>query len=46
MLARGQSLKTIRDVLGHTSIESTFIYTKVDVETVRQAALEWPMRAT
>lgn len=45
MLAKGQSLKTIRDVLGHTSIESTFIYTKVDVEDVRQAALEWPMRA-
>jgi site-specific recombinase XerD len=45
MLAGGQSLKTIRDVLGHISIESTFIYTKVDVETVRQAALEWPMGA-
>jgi site-specific recombinase XerD len=45
MLASGQSLKTIRDVLGHTSIESTFIYTKVDVETVRQAALEWPIGA-
>lgn len=45
MLASGHSLKTIRDVLGHTSIESTFIYTKVDVESVRQAALEWPMGA-
>jgi integrase/recombinase XerD len=42
MLAKGQSLKTIRDILGHRSIESTFIYAKVDVEMLRQAALEWP----
>lgn len=43
MLASGHPLKTIRDILGHTSIESTFIYTKVDVDTVRNAALEWPL---
>lgn len=42
MLASGESLKTIRDVLGHESIETTFIYTKVDLPTLRQAALEWP----
>lgn len=42
MLAKGQSLKTIRDVLGHASIETTFIYTKVDLSVLRQAALEWP----
>lgn len=42
MLAEGQSIKTIRDILGHRSIESTLIYTKVDVETLRQAALDWP----
>jgi len=42
MLADGQSLKTIGDTLGHRSIESTFIYTKVDIGMLRQAALEWP----
>ena len=42
MLAEGQSLKTIRDVLGHESIETTFIYTKVDLASLRQVALEWP----
>lgn len=42
MLASGQSLKTIRDTLGHRSIETTFIYTKVDIEKLREAALEWP----
>lgn len=42
MLADGQSLKTIGDTLGHRSVESTFIYTKVDIGMLRQAALEWP----
>ena len=42
MLERGQTLKTIRDMLGHRSIESTFIYTKVDLPMLRQAALDWP----
>jgi integrase/recombinase XerD len=42
MLARGHRLKTIRDILGHRSVETTLIYTKVDVEHLRQAALEWP----
>lgn len=42
LLAQGQSIKTIRDILGHRSIETTFIYTKVDVERLREAALDWP----
>lgn len=42
ILAEGHSLKTIGDMLGHRSVESTFVYTKVDVESLRQAALEWP----
>jgi site-specific recombinase XerD len=42
LLVRGQSLKAIRDLLGHRHLDTTFIYTKVDVETLRQAALEWP----
>jgi site-specific recombinase XerD len=42
MLAAGEPLKTIRDVLGHESIQTTFIYTKVNLPALRQAALEWP----
>jgi site-specific recombinase XerD len=42
MLAKGHGLKTIRDVLGHRTIETTFIYTKVDLDRLRRAALEWP----
>jgi integrase len=42
LLEKGQSLKTIRHMLGHSSLETTFIYTKVDVGALREAALEWP----
>jgi integrase/recombinase XerD len=42
MLAHGQPLKNIGDMLGHRSIETTYIYTKVDIEMLRQAALDWP----
>jgi site-specific recombinase XerD len=45
MLTKGESLKTIRDVLGHKRIDTTFIYTKVDITSLRQAALEWPEEA-
>jgi site-specific recombinase XerD len=46
MLTRGASLKTIRDVLGHRSIETTFIYTKINIDELRQAALDWPWVAS
>jgi site-specific recombinase XerC len=36
MLAQGHSLKAIADVLGHRHLESTFIYTKVDFEHLKQ----------
>ena len=42
MLQRGQSLKTIADLLGHRHFNTTFIYTKVDLETLRQLPLDWP----
>jgi integrase len=45
MLAKGESLKTIRDVLGHKRIDTTLIYAKVDINSLRQAALEWPEEA-
>jgi integrase/recombinase XerD len=41
-LAQGQSLKTIADLLGHRSIESTRIYTKVDYTQLRSVGLPWP----
>jgi len=42
MLQHGQSLKTIADLLGHRHLNSTFIYTKVDLNTLHQLPLEWP----
>lgn len=42
MLRHGQSIKTIADFLGHRNINSTFIYTKVDLLTLAQLPLDWP----
>jgi site-specific recombinase XerD len=42
MLAQGQPLKAIADVLGHRHLGTTFIYTKVDFNALKQVALEWP----
>jgi site-specific recombinase XerD len=42
MLRHGQSIKTIADLLGHRNINSTFIYTKVDLKTLAQLPLDWP----
>ena len=46
MLAQGHSLKAIADVLGHRHLSSTFIYTKVDFEHLKQVALPWPGEAS
>lgn len=42
LMERGTPLKNIADLLGHRSIETTFLYTKVDVERLRRLAAEWP----
>ena len=42
MLQKDHSLKAIADVLGHRHLGTTFIYTKVDFNALRQVALEWP----
>lgn len=42
MRAAGQSLKGIADVLGHRSVDTTTIYVKLDVESLRAVALPWP----
>jgi integrase/recombinase XerD len=35
-------IKTISDLLGHKSISTTFIYTKIDLKHLRLVAHEWP----
>jgi site-specific recombinase XerD len=42
LLQHGQSLKAIADLLGHRNINTTFIYTKADLQALRQVTLEWP----
>jgi len=39
---QGMPMKTIADLLGHRSLESTFVYTKVDLPRLRALADEWP----
>ncbi|RLD66720.1 MAG: hypothetical protein DRI98_13240 [Bacteroidetes bacterium] len=42
MLQKGHSLKEIADVLGHRHLATTFIYTKVDFNALKQVGLAWP----
>ncbi|MDB4264801.1 tyrosine-type recombinase/integrase [bacterium] len=42
MLRQGTSLQDIATILRHRSIETTKIYAKVDVATLRQIAQPWP----
>ena len=42
MLKQGHSLKDIADVLGHRHLGTTFIYTKVDFNSLKQVPLELP----
>ncbi len=42
MLQQGASLQDIAAILRHRSIETTQIYAKVDVTTLRQIAQPWP----
>ena len=42
MVQQGHSLKAVADVLGHRHLSTTFIYTKVDFNTLQQVPLEWP----
>jgi integrase/recombinase XerD len=44
MLAAGATLKQIADFLGHTSIDTTTLYAKVDLKTLSRVALPWPAR--
>jgi integrase/recombinase XerD len=46
MLQKGHSLKAIADVLGHRHLSTTFIYTKVDFNALKQVALPWPQEVS
>jgi integrase/recombinase XerD len=39
---RGATLKEVADLLGHQSIDTTAIYTKVDLPTLTTVVLPWP----
>ena len=42
MLRRGASLAEIGEVLGHRNPQTTSIYAKVDLDSLRKLALRWP----
>ena len=42
MLEEGRPLKTIADLLGHRSLETTRIYAKLDLGHLRTVPLPWP----
>jgi site-specific recombinase XerD len=41
-LAHNSAIKSIADVLGHRCIDTTFIYAKADLNSLREVALPWP----
>jgi site-specific recombinase XerD len=45
LLRKGASLKTIGDLLGHRSTESTCVYLRLAVEDLREVALNLPAAA-
>ncbi len=42
MHQHGATLKEVADVLGHASIDTSVIYTKVNLPALRAVALPWP----
>jgi len=42
MVQRGTSLKEVADFLGHRCLDTTTIYTKLDLPALREVALPWP----
>jgi integrase/recombinase XerD len=43
-LANNSPIKSIADVLGHRSIDTTFIYAKADLKTLREVSMPWPKK--
>jgi len=42
MVCGSQPFKNVADMLGHKIMDSTMIYTKIDLPRLRQATIEWP----
>lgn len=42
MIRAGASLKEVSDVLRHQHIDTTMIYSKVDLSSLREVAMPWP----
>jgi integrase/recombinase XerD len=42
LVRQGASLKEIADFLGHRSLDTTTIYTKLDLTALRSSSLPWP----
>ena len=42
LLAQGESLKTVADMLGHRYLSTTWQYAKIDFRSLHQVALDWP----
>lgn len=42
MIRTGASLKEVSDVLRHRHIDTTMIYSKVDITSLREVAMPWP----
>jgi integrase/recombinase XerD len=42
MVRRGASLKEVADLLGHRCLDTTTIYAKLDLTSLREVALPWP----
>jgi len=45
-LAHDVPMKAIADVLGHRDLNTSFIYAKADLHTLRQVASPWPEEVT
>lgn len=43
-LSHDAPIKAIADVLGHRHIDTTFIYAKADLKTLREVAMPWPKK--
>lgn len=43
-LGHDQPIKAIADMLGHRYIDTTYIYAKADLKTLRHVAMPWPAR--
>jgi integrase/recombinase XerD len=43
-LGHDSPIKAIADVLGHRYIDTTFIYAKADLKTLREVAMPWPKK--